>query len=336
MADPRLAVLQRTYDRARRGRDLKDWGLRPQPPDPGSSLALDDDRFMAELGGLVNITALFPIMNATDNLAAVADLIESRPKTRNSYTASLLTLCRAAVEAAAKTIWLLCEPDRTVRRARCIGFTDSELAAQRGFHAVERRRFQTQPDRDRDPNCLKFLKHVELFEQRIGMMGGHKREKAPSFSGFVAKAGKWVDEHGPPMMMASCAATASSWESPGSTSSALGSCTATSGPWITSRPVSWRRFAWSPMVSALRSAWSSVPWRYTKRRPNDMERRLGGSAFTRIASSRRLLIGRRSTLERRSGVAWLPLDHHAAADDDPDVAVPAKSPDSSSTTKSIC
>ena len=152
---------------------------------------------MAELGGLVNITALFPIMNATDNLAAVADLIESRPKTRNSYTASLLTLCRAAVEAAAKTIWLLCEPDRTVRRARCIGFTDSELAAQRGFHAVERRRIQTQPDRDRDPNCLKFLKHVELFEQRIGMMGGHKREKAPSFSGFVAKAGKWVDEHAP-------------------------------------------------------------------------------------------------------------------------------------------
>jgi hypothetical protein len=63
------------------------------------------------LAGLVNITALFPIMNATDNLAAVADLIESRPKTRNSHTASLLTLCRAAVESAAKTIWLLYEPD---------------------------------------------------------------------------------------------------------------------------------------------------------------------------------------------------------------------------------
>jgi hypothetical protein len=27
------------------------------------------------------------------------------------------------------------------------------------------------------------------------MMDGQKREKAPSFSGFVAKAGKWVDEH---------------------------------------------------------------------------------------------------------------------------------------------
>jgi hypothetical protein len=53
MTNPRLAVLQRTYERAARGRALKDWGLRPQPFDAGSSLALDDDGFMAELGGLV-------------------------------------------------------------------------------------------------------------------------------------------------------------------------------------------------------------------------------------------------------------------------------------------
>jgi hypothetical protein len=58
MTNPRLAVPQRTYERAGRGHALKDWGRRPQPYDPDSSLALDDDGFMVELGGLVNVTAL--------------------------------------------------------------------------------------------------------------------------------------------------------------------------------------------------------------------------------------------------------------------------------------
>jgi hypothetical protein len=163
MTDPRLAVLQRTYDRAKRGRALKDWGLKPQPYDPDSSLALDDDGFMVELGGLVNITALFPIMNATDNLAAVADLIEIRPKTKNAHITSLSALCRTAVEAAAKTIWLLSPTDRADRQARCIGFTDSELAAQRGFHSVERRRLQTQPNYERNPIYAQFVEHVGLL-----------------------------------------------------------------------------------------------------------------------------------------------------------------------------
>lgn len=141
MTDPRLPILQRTYDRAKRGRALKAWGLRSQPYDLGSSLALDDDGFMVELGGLVNITALLPIMNATDNLAAVADLIEIRPQTKNAHITSLCALCRTAVESAAKTIWLLSPTDRAARQARCIGFTYSELDAQRGFHSVERRRY---------------------------------------------------------------------------------------------------------------------------------------------------------------------------------------------------
>ena len=142
MADPRLAVLQRTYARAKRGRALKDWGLHPQPYDPGSSLARDDDGFMGQLGGLVYVTALFPAMQATDNLAAAADLIEFRRQTKNAHITSLCALCRTALESAAKTIWLLAPTDRAERRARCIGFTYSELDAQRGFHAVERRRLQ--------------------------------------------------------------------------------------------------------------------------------------------------------------------------------------------------
>ncbi len=197
MTDPRLAVLQRTYERAKRGRALKDWGLRPQPYDPGSSLALDDDGFMVELGGLVNITALFPIMNATDNLAAVADLIDIRPTTRNAHITSLSALCRTALESAAKTIWLLSPSDRADRQARCIEFTDSELAPQRGFHSVERRRLQAQPNYERNPIYAQFVEHVRLFEERIAMMNGLRRERTPNSSGFVTKAGKWIDAHPP-------------------------------------------------------------------------------------------------------------------------------------------
>ncbi len=49
MTDPRLAVLQRTYQRAKRGFALKDWGLRPQAPDPDSSLRRDVDDFMTHM-----------------------------------------------------------------------------------------------------------------------------------------------------------------------------------------------------------------------------------------------------------------------------------------------
>ncbi|WP_234790008.1 hypothetical protein [Mycolicibacterium fortuitum] len=189
--------MQRTYDRAKRGRALAVWGLRPQPYDPESSLALDDDGFMVDLGGLVNVTALFPIMNATDNLAAVADLIEFRHQSKNAHISSICALCRGAVESAAKTIWLLSPTDRAERRARCIGFTYSELDAQRGFHAAERKRFHARPGYERDPVYAQFEEHVRLFGGRVDMMNGLKREKPPNSSGFVTKAGKWIDANPP-------------------------------------------------------------------------------------------------------------------------------------------
>ena len=73
-----VGVLKRTGERAMRAGDLKEWGLRRHPPpDPRSSLILDDDGFMTQIGGLVHITAVFPIMNAIDSLVAAAELIES-------------------------------------------------------------------------------------------------------------------------------------------------------------------------------------------------------------------------------------------------------------------
>lgn len=102
-----LEVMQRTAAKAKRGGELEAWGLKriKDRLDPGSSLAADDDRFMTDYAGdMVSGTALFPAMNATDCLAAVAELIEWRPKSRNSHAAALLALCRTATESAATTI----------------------------------------------------------------------------------------------------------------------------------------------------------------------------------------------------------------------------------------
>jgi hypothetical protein len=71
-------VLQRIRDRTARGRELERWPLpRPEPVDPDSSLAADDDGFLPGLGGdYVRLSALYPIMSTTDCLAAVARLVD--------------------------------------------------------------------------------------------------------------------------------------------------------------------------------------------------------------------------------------------------------------------
>ncbi|WP_235682952.1 hypothetical protein [Mycolicibacterium alvei] len=147
--------------------------------------------------GLVNLTASFPIMNATDNLAAVADLIEFRPQSKNAHISSICALCRGAVESAAKTIWLLSPTERAERRARCVGFTNSELDAQRGFLAAERKRLRLRPGYQNEPVYAKFEEHVRLFDEQVDMLNGLKREKPPNSSGFVTKAGTWIDAHPP-------------------------------------------------------------------------------------------------------------------------------------------
>jgi hypothetical protein len=152
---------------------------------------------MTQIGGLVHVTAAFPIMNATDSLAAAAELIENRPSSRNAHTVSLLTLCRAALESAAMTVWLLCPPTRAERRARCLGLTHAELSAQKSFHVAERKWFEMEPDRQRDPIYADFQEHVRLFDKRWKMLENQPKKRAPNASDFPAEAGKWIDQHPP-------------------------------------------------------------------------------------------------------------------------------------------
>jgi hypothetical protein len=183
-----------------RGRELERWALpRPEPVDPDSSLAADDAGFVPDLGGeYVRLTALYPIMSTTDCLAAAAQLVDDWEDTMNSRILALSILCRSALETAAKTIWLLGDADRAVRRKRCVGFVWSEMSNQKSFHAVEERRYSSILDKDTDPSYRDLQEHIRLFREREQILTPESKATPPNDTRLVINAAKWVDENLPP------------------------------------------------------------------------------------------------------------------------------------------
>jgi hypothetical protein len=175
---------------------------RTTPLDPDSSLAGDDAGFMTDYAGdPVSGSVLFPIMNATDDLAAAAELIEWRPRSRNGRAAALLTLCRAAAESSARTIWLLSDTDRAIRRSCCVRFEASELDNQRGFHKSERDWFDAHPELREGQDYKDFQEHIRLFDKRVKMlqkgMQTTPKVSVPGSSEVVGVAAEWITKHRP-------------------------------------------------------------------------------------------------------------------------------------------
>jgi hypothetical protein len=67
------------------------------------------------------------------NLNAAGILVEKRPENGNVHASSIMQLCRSAMDASARTIWLLCDPDSEVRRDRCLSLLMEQLEQQRRF-----------------------------------------------------------------------------------------------------------------------------------------------------------------------------------------------------------
>lgn len=177
-------------------------GVKPHLVDDGSSLALDDADFMTDYAGdMVSGTAVFPIMNATDGINAIAELVTGRTESGDSHASSLLTLSRIATESAAKTIWLLSSNDRAMRRSLSVRFTMSELNAQRGYHSSTRKWFERGPGRNQPAEYQKFLEHVRQFDGRVAMLekGQQETPAANVLDGanVVVAAAKWLDKHPP-------------------------------------------------------------------------------------------------------------------------------------------
>lgn len=197
-----LEIMQRTNAKATRGNELGTWGLKPVPVDPASNLAGDDAGFVPELGGdQVSITARFPIMNAIDCLVSVHELIAWRPKSHNSHGASLVSLCRTALESSAITIWLLSSTDRELRRSASVRFNTSELNAQRSGHTAHRKFLESDPDRMQSQQYQDFLEHLRLFDKRVDALRKAENQtpkiKVLSNEKVVQSAARWIDQNPP-------------------------------------------------------------------------------------------------------------------------------------------
>ncbi|MBB3753663.1 hypothetical protein FHT44_006185 [Mycolicibacterium sp. BK634] len=134
-------------ERAKQAKDFLAWGLRPHPIRSESRLAKDNDAVtLDDEPNLVSSTALYPIMNACEHLAAAAEVIALGMTQRQLRTSATAALCRIAMESAAKTIWLISETDTEERIRRCYGFLKGERGRQEEFERLEAEALQARTD----------------------------------------------------------------------------------------------------------------------------------------------------------------------------------------------
>ena len=166
-----------TVDRSARAWRMGEWALLCQiradgsskprdpsrfAPDRGSSLALDDCGFLPQLGtNVVSSTARFPVMSAAESLVGASHAYSAAIQQRRTSNLSTGTLCRSAIENAAKTIWLLGGDSRKVRRARCLGYTEREIGYQRQYIEIEEKFFAIRND-DRKAADYRTLRRRNL------------------------------------------------------------------------------------------------------------------------------------------------------------------------------
>ena len=172
-------------------------------PDRGSVLDLDDTYLVYPLGEhLVSSTARFPVMNAAECLVGACQAFGASREQKRTSTVSTGILCRSAIENSAKTIWLLADPRRAVRRARCLGYAEREIGYQKGYIAAEKRFLAARTDAGRDSAYRVFADTEQHYRERLNVLTSlpkSTRQRPPKdYEFFVRWAGEWIDKHPPP------------------------------------------------------------------------------------------------------------------------------------------
>jgi hypothetical protein len=172
-------------------------------PDEGSSLALDDEGFVPDFGNrVVSSTARFPVMSAAENLVGAGQAHAAAFQENRLSTTSVGALCRCAMESSAKTIWLLSDTSRDVRRARCLGFNERERSYQQPYIDIEAEVLAQRTDPQQPADLRKFQQHVADYDRRVSVITSlpeGAREKPPrKFEKVVERAAEWVEANPPP------------------------------------------------------------------------------------------------------------------------------------------
>jgi hypothetical protein len=176
-------------------------------PDKGSVLDLDDAHFIPGLGErLVSSTARFPVMNAAECLVGASQAFGASLQQKRTSTLSTGILCRSAIENSAKTIWLLADPRRATRRARCLGYTEREIRYQEGYIAAETRFLAARTDDGRDAAHRIFAETEQRYRERLKLLTSlpkSARQRPPKdYEFFIRWAGEWIDKNPPPHITA--------------------------------------------------------------------------------------------------------------------------------------
>ena len=151
---------------------------------------------------LVSSSARFPAMTAAENLVGAVQVHGAAIQQRRTSNVSIGTLCRSAIENAAKTIWLICDTDREVRRARCLGYIARERSYQKSYIDIEEAVYAIRDDSATAIEYQVFLETKERYETRHNLILSLPDDKVirppRKFENVVAEAARWIDENPPP------------------------------------------------------------------------------------------------------------------------------------------
>lgn len=195
-----LPSLGRVLERGKRGQELETWGLKPQRPDPGTSMAKDDeDDFQINVPEGVAGTVIFPIMNATDALASINVLLEAGAKKVpfKHHTPSFLASCRTAFESSAQAIWIMSADDRDSRRARAASLARIGTEHAREYHEVainaHANRFIVMSDQE----LAQSNRRLKFHQDELDVLDTLSQQSGKGYSAMVRKAANWLQDNPP-------------------------------------------------------------------------------------------------------------------------------------------
>ncbi|WP_422748883.1 hypothetical protein ACN27E_10640 [Mycobacterium sp. WMMD1722] len=197
-------VLIRIDERGQRAGELFEWGLHPHTAELGSALAADDAAFAEAypltLAGPQAVTehALFPAMSAAESLHTAGILVARRKSHRQPHITEILQLCRVAMECAALTIWLLGDPDRTVRRDHCLDEEMEQLEQRRRYLVIGEQDETARPSRYPPQMLVETAEHRRKYNAMFdAAKEAYTFAATPSFTKMIRSSAQWVDTHVP-------------------------------------------------------------------------------------------------------------------------------------------
>ncbi|MGW5075167.1 hypothetical protein [Rhodococcus sp. NPDC004095] len=136
-------------------------------------------------------------MNAAENIATVAHIVAGWDTSGKRRFTSIATLCRAAYESAARTIWMLSPTDPDERYRRCITLTANELREQANYHKLVNEAHDSGAQMIPAERYGSFETHSSNVLERQALIRSLKPQKWEGFTKLVHDASDWVADNPP-------------------------------------------------------------------------------------------------------------------------------------------